>query len=331
VFIEKGDHYYLNSTEIMYSENAFPNGEGDEVQTIGAYNMTAYPTEKNSSYACEYAAEIQLNLEAKHPYGLKLTPAKWEAFSDFGNRTTLANPKHCKADSVVTNAEKGAWNITTTPDKDGNVTVCGRLELGAIVNINYTSILQEDMTTGFAMPNVSDIVYDKMDKCANESLSVTFLMNELDVNFANMTLNFTSFQQDVNSSVYWSMSASSISYMSGNTPFFPNSNAKNGIEMLSVKGLDTFNSTYGNAYKCKNVNHVNVTDWQLILSDVMIQPFNISTDGSYGAIEDCTADSKDDWLVPVIVGSVLGGLVIVVIVAYIIGRRKHSNDYESAN
>ena len=46
------------------------------------------------------------------------------------------------------------------------------------------------------------------------------------------------------------------------------------------------------------MNHVNVTDWQLILSDVMIQPFNISTDGSYGAIEDCTADSKDDWLVP---------------------------------
>ena len=30
----------------------------------------------------------------------------------------------------------------------------------------------------------------------------------------------------------------------------------------------------------------------------MIQPFNISADGSYGAIEDCTADSKDDWLVP---------------------------------
>ena len=46
VFIEKGDHYYLNSTEVMYSENAFPNGEGDEVTTIGAYNMTAYPTEK---------------------------------------------------------------------------------------------------------------------------------------------------------------------------------------------------------------------------------------------------------------------------------------------
>ena len=46
MFMEKGNHYYLNSTQIMYSENAFPNGEGDEVKTISALNMTAYPTEK---------------------------------------------------------------------------------------------------------------------------------------------------------------------------------------------------------------------------------------------------------------------------------------------
>jgi formate/nitrite transporter FocA (FNT family) len=44
----------------------------------------------------------------------------------------------------------------------------------------------------------------------------------------------------------------------------------------------------------------------------------------YGAVEDCTEDVKDDWLIPVIVGSVLGGLVIVVIVAYVIGRRRKS-------
>lgn len=52
-----------------------------------------------------------------------------------------------------------------------------------------------------------------------------------------------------------------------------------------------------------------------------IQPFNLTNEG-YGTIEDCTEDVKDDWLVPVIVGSVLGGLVIVVIIAYIIGRRR---------
>ena len=35
---------------------------------------------------------------------------------------------------------------------------------------------------------------------------------------------------------------------------------------------------------------------------------------------------KDDWLIPVIVGSVLGGLVIVVVVAYVIGRRRQIED-----
>jgi len=35
---------------------------------------------------------------------------------------------------------------------------------------------------------------------------------------------------------------------------------------------------------------------------------------------------KDDWLIPVIVGSVLGGIVIVVVVAYVIGRRRQIED-----
>ena len=85
--------------------------------------------------------------------------------------------------------------------------------------------------------------------------------------------------------------------------------------------------------------------WNLTLSEVKLQPFNVSSDGTYGAINDCSADIKDDWLVPgkfsipkvglqklflnfnlVIVGSVLGGLVIVVVIAYIIGRRRSNND-----
>ena len=57
------------------------------------------------SHACEFAAEIQLNVTDKYSYGIKMTPAKWEAFSDFGNRTTLANPSHCPADNVVHQAQ----------------------------------------------------------------------------------------------------------------------------------------------------------------------------------------------------------------------------------
>ena len=50
--------------------------------------------------------------------------------------------------------------------------------------------------------------------------------------------------------------------------------------------------------QCVNKHAVNVTNWNLTLSDVKLQPFNITSDGMYGTIEDCSYDTKDDWLVP---------------------------------
>ena len=69
------------------------------------------------------------------------------------------------------------------------------------------------MTTGFAMPNNSMIDYPQSSECFNDSITVTFMMTELDYHFANMTLNFTSYQRNENTTKYWAMTASSITYM----------------------------------------------------------------------------------------------------------------------
>ena len=50
--------------------------------------------------------------------------------------------------------------------------------------------------------------------------------------------------------------------------------------------------------QCKNRAYANITNWQLTLTDVKLQPFNMTSDGTYGTIEDCKEDTKDDWLVP---------------------------------
>ena len=64
----------------------------------------------------------------------------------------------------------------------------------------------------------------------------------------------------------------------------------------------------------------------------MIGSFRVSSTISSNTLNVTWYEFEMDFnAILVIVGSVLGGLVIVVIVAYIIGRRKHSNDYESAN
>ena len=43
----------------------------------------------------------------------------------------------------------------------------------------------------------------------------------------------------------------------------------------------------------------------------------------------CPADTKVSNLVPIIVGAALAGLVLVVLIAYLIGRTRNKRGYES--
>jgi hypothetical protein len=317
----KKDSYFIQNVTVMYSENLFPGSNDTTVQKLSQTMMMGYPVALNSSYSCEAAAEIQLNVTDNKTYGLKILPAQWEAFSDFGNRTTLQNPAECPFDHNDVMPNAGAWNLTVTDPKSKNVTVCGKLEMTALVNVNYTSILGEKMVANFALPNDTVVMHDMVDKCDGERVRVTFMIKELEVNAANITFNFTQNQFDENSTKYWSLSGSELSFPNGNNPLFPNTDARQPTTVLSSNAT-LFNTTYGNAFKCVDKHWINTTTtWYIEISDVTLQPFNL-TNEDFGALEDCTEDVKDDWLVPVIVGSVLGGLVIVVIVAYVIGRRR---------
>ena len=68
------------------------------------------------------------------------------------------------------------------------------------------------MVANFALPNDTVIMHDMVGTCNNESVSVTFMIMEIDFNAANITFNFTQNQFDVNSTQYWSLSGSSISF-----------------------------------------------------------------------------------------------------------------------
>ena len=126
-FLEHKDTYYLNGAQVWYSENMFPHGSGDDVKTIMVEGLKNFPTPKvqpihscsflllfqNSSHACNYPAEIQLNVTDTSRYGFQMNPANWEAFSDFGSRTKLKNPDHCPADNVATTAQSKLSPVLT--------------------------------------------------------------------------------------------------------------------------------------------------------------------------------------------------------------------------
>lgn len=47
-----------------------------------------------------------------------------------------------------------------------------------------------------------------------------------------------------------------------------------------------------------------------------------------GVVE-CPADTETNSIVPIAVGAALAGLVVIVLIAYLIGRRKRRSGYES--
>ena len=68
------------------------------------------------------------------------------------------------------------------------------------------------MVANFAIPNNTVVMSDMASVCNNESVSVTFTIKELDFEAADVTFNFSTNQADENSTVYWALSGSSISY-----------------------------------------------------------------------------------------------------------------------
>ncbi|XP_027717185.1 lysosome-associated membrane glycoprotein 2 isoform X3 [Vombatus ursinus] len=91
--------------------------------------------------------------------------------------------------------------------------------------------------------------------------------------------------------------------------------------------LNCWDAPIGSSYMCNKEDTIAVSDtFQINTFDLRVQPFNV-VEGKYSTAEDCRADD-DHFVVPIAVGASLGGLVILVLLAYIIGHRHQSTRYE---
>ncbi|XP_002922590.1 lysosome-associated membrane glycoprotein 2 isoform X1 [Ailuropoda melanoleuca] len=96
---------------------------------------------------------------------------------------------------------------------------------------------------------------------------------------------------------------------------------------IANNNLSYWDAPLGSSYMCNKEQTVSVSGaFQINTFELRVQPFNVM-EGKYSTAQDCSADD-DNFLVPIAVGAALAGVLILVLLAYFIGLKRHNAGYE---
>lgn len=85
------------------------------------------------------------------------------------------------------------------------------------------------------------------------------------------------------------------------------------------------------SYMCNKESTINLSSkdgFELTVSKVQYQAFKKGNSNDFGDASECAADEETNSIVPIAVGAALAGLVIIVLIAYLIGRKRSRAGYE---
>lgn len=91
---------------------------------------------------------------------------------------------------------------------------------------------------------------------------------------------------------------------------------------MGNQSLAEFSVSEGKSYLCKAEQKVKLNDTYLHTWQLQYEAFRSKSDHKFASAEDCAADQKTSDIVPIAVGCALAALVVIVLVAYLIGRKR---------
>ncbi|EGW13352.1 lysosome-associated membrane glycoprotein 1 [Cricetulus griseus] len=98
--------------------------------------------------------------------------------------------------------------------------------------------------------------------------------------------------------------------------------------ITSNQSLRALQATVGNSYKCNTEEHIYVTkEFSLNVFSVQVQAFKVESD-RFGSVEECMQDGNN-ILSPIAVGGALAGLVLNLLIAYLISRKRSHAGYQT--
>uniref|UniRef100_H3CVP2 Lysosome-associated membrane glycoprotein 1 n=1 Tax=Tetraodon nigroviridis TaxID=99883 RepID=H3CVP2_TETNG len=246
-----------------------------------------------------------MRLEAYMP-GNDLSPTESVCAAD---QTTTAAPTTTVATTTAPPAptppgapEPGTYSVL---NKNGT---CLLAHMGLQLSISYLSRSQNK--TIRSLVNLSPNVTNTTGSCEASTATLSLTQQTTVLNFT-FTLNSTNNKYHLSGlslQADWADMAAAFS--------------------ASNASLSYLRSTLGHSYRCNLEQVLAVTPaFSLNTFSLQVQPFGV-TANKFAAAEECQAD-QDQMVIPIIVGSSLAGLVLIVLIAYLIGRKRSHAGYQT--
>ncbi|XP_023803206.1 lysosome-associated membrane glycoprotein 1, partial [Cyanistes caeruleus] len=323
-FSESADKYQVEELVFHYNlsdATLFPNSTTGEVKTVS--HKSIIQAHMGTKYRCINSKHINMKnvnvtfsnvtLEAYLTNGT-FSVNKTECAEDKVSTTTVVptTPKQTTSQIPVTNPTPtssppnpavGKYNVT------GPNGTCVLAYMGLQLNITYQ---KKDEKMGLDLLNFIPHNTTSSGRCDNTSalLNLTFEKTNVIFQFALNTSAEKFFLQGVNVTTILS------------------SEAKNPEFKASKNNMSELRASVGNSYKCSSEENLQVTDQAFVnVFNVQIQIFKIDGD-KFGPVEECQLD-ENNMLIPIIVGAALAGLVLIVLIAYLIGRKRSHAGYQT--
>ncbi|XP_030002161.1 lysosome-associated membrane glycoprotein 2 isoform X1 [Sphaeramia orbicularis] len=104
-----------------------------------------------------------------------------------------------------------------------------------------------------------------------------------------------------------------------------------GVAFSEVNtNLSLWETALGSSYMCNKKQNDTITNQlSLFTFDLRVQPFGVKK-GVFSTAVDCPADDEENFIIPIAVGAALFVLILIVLLAYFIGRKRNmATGYES--
>ncbi|KAM4592804.1 lysosome-associated membrane glycoprotein 1a [Odontesthes bonariensis] len=322
-FSTNGSVYSIANLTLQYNlsdTSLFPDSNSSDVVTVVSGSVGIWAP-INTTYRCLTPTTIgvggatvtfsDMRLEAYMP-GNELSPAESVCMAD---QTTTTAPTTTASTTTTTtpttpeptppgSPERGSYSVKTS-----NGTVCLLAQMGLQLNVSYVS--QSQNKTVQELLNLNPNLTSSAGSCGASSATLVLTQEPTTMLSFTFTVNSTTNKyrlSEINLQANWSDMTAPFS--------------------ASNDSLNYLRSTLGHSYMCNAEQTLAVEPtFSLNTFRLQVQPFGVTTN-QFAAAEECQMD-QDQMLIPIIVGAALAGLVLIVLIAYLIGRKRSHAGYQT--